>query len=266
MKDMKPGMKILLTNDDGIQAVGIRALYKGLRDAGHEVHVVAPITEQSAVGHAVTLASPLRVREFKENGFFGLGVSGTPADCVKLALSALLPGPPELVMSGINSGANVGVDILYSGTVSAATEGALAGLPALAVSVDDYAPVDLSGQGAYAAGFAAAVPWDEVPRGCVLNLNFPRRPMSETLDLRLCPQTQATYKDWFDERTDPRGRPYYWLDGVIPGKSVSPGTDRDLLTQGHITLTPLRFDFTDAPTLQRLKGLLDGKQFGVPQG
>jgi 5'-nucleotidase len=258
-------MKILLTNDDGIQAVGIRALYKGLCDAGHEVHVVAPITEQSAVGHAVTLASPLRVKEFKENGFFGLGVSGTPADCVKLALSALLDGAPDLVMSGINSGANVGVDILYSGTVSAATEGALAGLPALAVSVDDYAPTDLSGQGAYAAAFAAAVPWAEVPRGCVLNLNFPRRAMSETLDLRLCPQTLATYKDWFDERTDPRGRTYYWLDGVIPGANVKAGTDRDLLSQGYVTLTPLRFDFTDAPTMERLRGLFQTRPVTPPR-
>ncbi|QLA18852.1 5'/3'-nucleotidase SurE [Desulfolutivibrio sulfoxidireducens] len=251
-------MKILLTNDDGIQAVGIRALHRALQEAGHEVSVVAPITEQSAVGHAVTLASPLRVKEFRENGFFGLGVSGTPADCVKLALTALLPAPPELVVSGINHGANVGVDILYSGTVSAATEGALAGLPALAVSVDDFSPRELSEQGAYAARFVASMSWDQVPRGSVLNLNFPRGPMAAAKPLRACPQTQATYKDWFDERTDPRGRPYYWLDGIIPGKSVIPGTDRDLLTQGHVTLTPLRFDFTDTHTLSRLPGLLGG--------
>ena len=128
-------MRILLTNDDGIQAVGLRALYKALVAAGHEVHVVAPITEQSAVGHAITLSAPLRVKEFREENFFGLGVSGTPADCVKLAISTLLKEAPELVVSGINAGANVGVDIMYSGTVSAATEGALKGFPALAVSI-----------------------------------------------------------------------------------------------------------------------------------
>jgi 5'-nucleotidase len=249
-------MKILLTNDDGIQAVGIRALYRALREVGHDVRVVAPITEQSAVGHAVTLASPLRVKEFRENGFFGLGVSGTPADCVKLALCALLPEPPELVVSGVNHGANVGVDILYSGTVSAATEGALAGLPALAVSVDDFSPRDLSGQGAYVGRIIAEMPLDRVPRGSVLNLNFPRGPMDAAKPLQICPQTQATYKDWFDERTDPRGRPYYWLDGVIPGRSVVPGTDRDLLTRGHVTLTPLRFDFTDTGTLSSLREIL----------
>ncbi len=249
-------MKILLTNDDGIQAVGIRALYKALVDGGHDVTVAAPVTEQSAVGHAVTLASPLRVKEFRENGFRGFGVSGTPADCVKLALSTLMEGPPDLVASGINSGANVGVDILYSGTVSAATEGALTGLPSLAVSMDNFTPEDLSGQGAYAEAFARRVPWETIPKGCVLNLNFPDLPMSETKELRLCPQTRAGYKDWFETRKDPRGRDYYWMDGAIPPGSVSPGTDRALLTEGHITLTPLRFDFTDRETLAALKNTL----------
>jgi 5'-nucleotidase len=122
-------MKILLANDDGIQAVGLRALYFALVEAGHDVRVVAPVTEQSAVGHAVTLSMPLRVKDFKEDGFRGQGVYGTPVDCVKLALSTLLETPPDLVLSGINAGANVGVDILYSGTVSAATEGALMELP-----------------------------------------------------------------------------------------------------------------------------------------
>ena len=139
-------MDILLTNDDGIRAVGLRALYAALVKAGHRVHVAAPMTEQSAVGHSVTLFSPLRVREVEEPGFSGLGISGTPADCVKLALSHLLPKKPDMIVSGINAGANVGVDVLYSGTVSAATEGALAGIPAMAVSVDDYHPEELSAQ------------------------------------------------------------------------------------------------------------------------
>jgi len=252
-------MKILLTNDDGIQAVGIRALYRALVDAGHEVFVAAPITEQSAVGHAVTLASPLRVREFREEGFFGLGISGTPADCVKLGLSTLMREAPDLVVSGINSGANVGVDILYSGTVSAATEGALTGLPSLAVSYDDFSPTDLGGQAAYAAAFAMRVAWDRIPKGRVLNLNFPKGSMDEARELVVCPQTQATYKDWFEARQDPRGRDYYWMDGAIPPEKVVPGTDRALLTLGHITLTPLRFDFTDRATLDALKEDLQGR-------
>ncbi|EHJ47841.1 stationary-phase survival protein SurE [Solidesulfovibrio carbinoliphilus subsp. oakridgensis] len=245
-------MRILLTNDDGIQAVGIRDLYKGLVAAGHDVLVVAPISEQSAVGHAITIATPLRVKEFKENGFAGLGVSGTPADCVKLALTTLITEKPDVVVSGINAGANVGVDILYSGTVSAATEGALMGYPAVAVSADDYAPTDLTGQGRYVADFLAGRPFEAAPPRCVLNLNFPSRPVEETLGLRLCPPTSAVYNDWYVTRQDPRGRNYYWLTGVIPPESLSPETDRALLTQGYITLTPLRFDFTDEATMARL--------------
>ncbi len=252
-------MRILLTNDDGIQAVGIRDMHAGLVAEGHEVHVVAPISEQSAVGHAITIASPLRVKEFRENGFGGLAVTGTPADCVKLALTTLLPKPPDVVVSGINAGANVGVDILYSGTVSAATEGALMGYPAVAVSADDYAPSDLSAQGRHAAAFISSRPWEAAPPRCVLNLNYPALPVDKTLGMRLCPPTQAVYNDWYVARQDPRGRDYYWLTGVIPPGALAPDTDRALLTRGYITLSPLRFDFTDRETAARLAGYL-----GIP--
>ena len=255
-------MRILLTNDDGIQAVGIRHLYKGLVDAGHDVLVAAPISEQSAVGHAITIASPLRVKEFVENGFRGLGVSGTPADCVKLALTTLMQDKPDLVVSGINAGANVGVDILYSGTVSAATEGALMGYPAVAVSADDFAPVDLREQGAYVADFIAGRPWEVLAPRTVLNLNFPKRPIAETLPLALCPPTQAVYNDWYVTRQDPRGRNYYWLTGMIPPEALSPETDRAMLTAGHVTLTPLRFDFSDRETMERLSARLGAPVMG----
>ncbi len=245
-------MRILLTNDDGIHAVGIRDLYTALVAAGHDVLVAAPLSEQSAVGHAITIAAPLRVKPFKENGFSGLGISGTPADCVKLALTTLMQEPPDVVVSGINAGPNVGVDILYSGTVSAATEGALMGYPAVAVSGDDYAPTDQTSQGRYVAEFLAARPWEAAPPRCVLNLNFPSCPVEKSLGLRICPPTPAVYKDWYVTRQDPRGRDYHWLTGVIPPESLSPDTDRALLTQGHITLSPLRFDFTDRETMARL--------------
>lgn len=248
-------MRILLTNDDGIQAVGLRAMHKALVAAGHEVHVVAPITEQSAVGHAITLSAPLRVKEFREEGFFGLGVSGTPADCVKLAISTLLPQPPELVVSGINAGANVGVDIMYSGTVSAATEGALMGFPALAVSMDNHNPEELSGQAVYAAELLPRLPLGDLPKKCVLNLNFPDRPIDQVLGLKVCPHTRVAYTDWYEERVDPRGRKYYWMCGEIRPEKISPGRDRELLTAGHVTLTPLRFDFTDHETLALLDSL-----------
>ena len=251
-------MDILLTNDDGIRAVGLRALYAALVEAGHRVHVAAPMTEQSAVGHSVTLFSPLRVREVEEPGFSGLGISGTPADCVKLALSHLLPKRPDMIVSGINAGANVGVDVLYSGTVSAATEGALAGIPAMAVSVDDYHPEELSAQAGYAVGMLEGGFWSSFPKQCVLNVNFPAGSLADAKGLRVCRQTSCTYRDWYDERNDPRGNPYYWLCGVIPPESVEPGTDRDSLSRGYITVTPLTFDLTHAEYMKTLARQLAG--------
>lgn len=247
-------MNILLANDDGIQAVGLRALYYALVEAGHDVQVVAPVTEQSAVGHAVTLSMPIRVKDFREDKFVGKGVYGTPVDCVKLGLTTLMDEPPDLVLSGINAGANVGVDILYSGTVSAATEGALMELPSMAVSMDNFNPMDLSGQARYCADLLPKIPWKELPPKCVVNLNFPNRPIEEAKELVVCPHTRAPYKDWYDTRQDPRGRPYYWLDGAIPPERISADRDRALLTEGHITLTPLHFDFTDREALSLLQG------------
>ena len=246
-------MHILLTNDDGIQAIGLRSLYTALVEAGHRVDCVAPVSEQSAVGHAVTMAAPLKVKEFKANGFYGRGVTGTPVDCVKLGLTQLLDGTPDLVMSGINAGCNVGVDIIYSGTVSAATEGALMGLPALAVSMDEFSPTDVMDQARWAVEFAGRMDWGAVPPQCVLNLNFPKGPLAEAKGMRVCRQTTAAYNDWYVARKDPRGHDYYWLEGEIPAEKVSPGTDRALLWDGHITLTPLHLNFTD----ERMLGVLE---------
>lgn len=245
-------MNILLANDDGIQAIGLRALYFALVEAGHDVHVVAPVTEQSAVGHAVTLSMPIKVKTFTEGGFKGQGVYGTPVDCVKLGLSTLLDEKPDLVLSGINAGANVGVDILYSGTVSAATEGALMEIPSMAVSMDNFSPVDLSGQARYCAELLPKIPWDSLAPKCVLNLNFPDCAIEESKELVMCPHTRASYEDCYDARKDPRGHAYYWLAGAIPPERISQDRDRALLTEGHITLTPLHFDFTDRATMTLL--------------
>jgi 5'-nucleotidase len=246
-------MDIILTNDDGIWAVGLRSLYRKLTEAGHSVHVVAPLTEQSSVGHAVTLSSPLRVKHVNDGSFRGYGVSGTPVDCVKIALGTVLSFEPQLLVSGINAGANVGVDILYSGTVAAATEAALAGIPALAVSYDDFRPSDLDEQAAFAAEFVARQDWRSLPQRRVLNLNFPRGTVAESRGLKLCPQTRAAYEDWYEERIDPRGSPYYWLCGEILPQNLEPDSDRALLSQGYITLTPLTFEFTDHELMRSLR-------------
>lgn len=246
-------MIVALTNDDGIRAHGLRALYKALKDAGHDVRVIAPINEQSAVGHAITVRNPLRAKEYNENGFRGLGISGTPADCIKLGISVLLEEEPDIVLSGINAGANVGPDIMYSGTVAAAREAAAMGYPAMALSFDSFLPADLAEQAAFAVSLMERLPWQEVPEKRVVNVNFPNLPFSESKGLKICPQTSAVWDDWYLEHKDPRGTPYWWLDGHIPAETVAPETDRALLTDGWITLTPLRFDFTDKDTLALLE-------------
>ena len=245
-------MNILLTNDDGIHAPGLRAFHKALGEAGHHVDVVAPMTEQSAVGHAITVNMPLRVRTVKENGFTGIGVFGTPADCVKLATGVLLEIKPDMVVSGINAGANVGPDIMYSGTVAAAREASSLGYRAMAVSYDSFHITDILEHARFAVALLGKIPWQSVPERRVMNLNFPAIPMAACKGLKLCPQTSAPWNDWYTGREDPRGTPYWWLQGEIPADRVAPGTDKACLDQGWATLSPLRFDFTDQETLDAL--------------
>lgn len=249
-------MIVALTNDDGIRSNGIRSLYKALIEAGHDVRVIAPKTEQSAVGHSITIRNPLRATEYRENGFIGYGISGTPADCVKLGISVLLDEEPDIVLSGINAGANVGPDIMYSGTVAAAREAAAMGYSAMALSYDSFAQADLAEYAKYAASLMERLPWQEIPEKRIINVNFPNVPFSECKGLKICPQTSAVWHDWYIEHKDPRGTPYWWLDGEIPPSMVAPDTDRACLTEGWITLTPLRFDFTDAATLSALQDKL----------
>jgi 5'-nucleotidase len=249
-------MDILLTNDDGIRAPGLRAMYRAVLEAGHTPRVVAPMRQQSGVGHSLTAFSPLRIMEIREEGFQGIGVFGTPADCVKLALSRLLPERPGMVLSGINAGQNVGPDILYSGTVGAATEAAHEGLPSFAVSHNDFrGDFDVFPHAVHAVALAFSVDWSRLAPRRVINVNYPAGSLENARGVRICPQTAAVWRNDYEERRDPRGEPYWWLVGEIPPETIGKGSDKDMLNNGYITVTPLRFEFTDDDALPALEAM-----------
>ncbi len=246
-------MRVLLTNDDGIHAPGLLALHQELsRD--FEVHVVAPEMEMSAVGHAITLSSPLRVRPVWRSGaFFGHAVSGTPADCVKIAVQELLETPPDVVLSGINLGANVGVNVLYSGTVSAATEGAFLGIRSAAVSLDTLRDPDFRLAAAFARELIGYLTENGLRPGTALNVNIPALPPSEIAGVSVTRQGVSRFKERFERRIDPRGNAYYWLSGEIPVEPENPDTDGAALKEKRITITPIHYDLTSVEDVERLR-------------
>ena len=247
--------RFLLTNDDGIYARGIDALRRELaKDA--ECIVVAPEVEQSAVGHAITVFRPLMVRKARKNGsVFGYAVSGTPADCVKIGLSELAGGPVDLVVSGINHGRNVGINIIYSGTVSAATEAVILGVPALAISVDSHHEVDYTVAARFARKMAAFILKNPLP-DVVINVNVPAIPEEEIRGVVVARQGRARMMERFDKRTDPRDNLYYWLAGEpeLPSQEQD-DTDAGLLKKGMITITPIHCDLTRYDLLDELRML-----------
>jgi 5'-nucleotidase len=248
--------RFLLTNDDGIYARGLSALHSELsRDA--QCVIVAPEVEQSAVGHAITIARPLMVRKARKNGsVLGYAVGGTPADCVKIGLDELAGGPVDLVVSGINRGANVGINVLYSGTVSAATEAAILGVPSLAVSLDSHAEADYSVAARVARRMAAFLLEHPLPN-VALNVNVPALPEGEIRGIAVVKQGRARLMERFDKRVDPRDNIYYWLAGEteLP-EQEGDETDASALKRGMITLTPIHFDLTCHRLLEGLREAL----------
>lgn len=239
-------MRFLLTNDDGIYAKGLSALYRALsRDA--DCLIVAPEIEQSAVGHAITVFRPLMVRPARKNGhFLGYAVAGTPADCVKIGLRELSDGPVDLVVSGINRGANVGTNVIYSGTVSAATEGAIMGVPSMAVSLDSYdGDADFNVAAKIARKMAALLLKDHLLKHIPVNINVPALPEGEIRGVVVVRQGRARLIESYEKRVDPRENIYYWLTGEtqLPDQE-DPQTDACALRRGMITITPLDYDLT----------------------
>jgi 5'-nucleotidase len=247
-------MRILVTNDDGIDAPGLHALAEALRPLG-DVVIVAPDRQQSAVGHAVTVSEPLRVVPLRRDGrVIGYAVNGTPADCVKLAVTALLPWRPDVVASGINHGRNTAVNILYSGTVSAATEATLLGIPSVAFSLDTFEPeADFRAAAVIARHLVAHLPKLELPAGTLLNVNIPNLPLERIRGVRLTRQGNSLWRDWYERRRDPWGREYFWLAGEYVLVDASPEADDVALAEGYVSVTPIRYELTDTATLERLR-------------
>lgn len=245
-------MNILLTNDDGIHAEGLWALEKVL-SGKYRTTVVAPEIERSAVGHSITLTHPLRVNRIQTNGGSGHSVSGTPADCVKLAVLEILEIRPDLVVSGINPGPNVGVNLNYSGTVSAAKEAALMGIPAIAVS-QTLGPE--KGYTVTANFVASLIPWimeNGLPRGTFLNVNVPACSEDQIAGIRITKQGLSRLKEVFYRRTDPRERTYYWQGTETQVFDGDMDTDGAVLGRNYISITPVRCDMTDYEAMERIR-------------
>jgi 5'-nucleotidase len=246
-------MHILLTNDDGIQAPGLWALYDRFRPH-FDVTVIAPDRERSAVGHAITLHQPLRSQSVALGGDRqGFAVNGTPADCVKLGLAEILERRPDLVVAGINPGANVGVNLSYSGTVAAAKEAALCGLSAMAVSMNGHNGLLYPEGARFALRLTRRILDRGLPRGTFLNVNMPNRPLEETAGVQVSRQGCLAGTERFERRLDPRNRPYYWSGIDLLRCDGTPEVDGTALNDNFITITPVKCDMTDYDFLEALK-------------
>ena len=248
-------MHILLTNDDGIYSKGIEILAEHLRRIA-QVSVVAPDHERSAAGHAITLWDPLRVTAVDRNGaFFGYAVDGTPADCVKIAVQRLLKKKPDLVVSGINLGPNTGTNVIYSGTVSAALEGAVLGIPSMAVSLATFRRPRFAVAARVAQTICLKLSALRLPPQVVLNVNVPNRPRSRLKGIRVTRQSRARWLESFDRRIDPRGVAYYWLRGGRRQPNPEPDSDERAVRHGYVSVTPMSIDLTSHAHLDALARL-----------
>ena len=244
---------ILVSNDDGYDSPGIYALVMSLRTIA-DVVVVAPATQQSAVGHAITVQTPLRARPIQRGRHFsGWAVEGTPADSVKLGVSTLLDRKPDLVVSGINHGMNTSVNVIYSGTVSAATEGAVLGIPAIAMSLASHSlKADMRAAAAFARKISAEVLKRGLPPGTLLNVNVPNVPPEEIKGVSVTKQGRSWWDDGFETRRDPVGRDYYWLVGEYVWDK-DPVVDDSALQRNMISVTPLHYSLTDEALFEQMQ-------------
>jgi 5'-nucleotidase len=236
---------ILVTNDDGITAPGIRALANAMKQLG-DVVIVAPDSPQSGMGHAITINKPLRLDKVTlADGLEGYQCSGTPVDCVKLAVNKILHRKPDLCVSGINHGSNSSINVIYSGTMSAAMEGAIEGIPSIGFSLCNYAlEANFETAAVYATTIAKQVLINGLPGNALLNVNFPDLTLDTIKGIKICRQAIAKWVEEFDERQDPSKRKYYWLTGKFENFDHGQDTDEWALANGYVSIVPVQFDFT----------------------
>ncbi len=247
---------ILVTNDDGITAPGLRTLVALMKTLG-DVIVVAPDSPQSGMGHAITLDSTLYSKKMKtdttDTGNEEYSCSGTPADCVKLALQELLDRKPDICVSGINHGSNSSINVIYSGTMSAAIEAGIEGIPAIGFSLCDYNwDADFSHAGDFITEIVTQALTNRIPKGVVLNVNIPKLKKKDIKGIKICRQAKANWKEKFDKRTSPMGKDYYWLTGKFELLDKGEDTDEWALANGFISVVPTQFDLTAHHAIQEL--------------
>ena len=244
---------ILITNDDGIFSQGIFTLWQAVKNISNTI-IVAPKSQQSATSHALTLSKPLKISDIKRsNGFHGWGVNGTPTDCVKIGLRTIVKSKPDLLISGINQGANLGNNIIYSGTVSAASEGVLNDIPSIALSLDSFEKSEWECAKKITLEIIKNVLKKKIPKGIVLNVNIPNCKLDQIKGFMVTEQGNQYFKDKFKKRSDPRGNTYYWMDGKIIDEDKNIKYDGYAIANNYVSITPLKYNLTDFSYLDILK-------------
>lgn len=245
--------KILITNDDGVHAKGLFALYDAVKALG-DVTVVSPLLEQSGVGHAITMIEPLRILEIPlADNKIMYGLKGTPADCVKIAVNSLMDTPPDIVLSGINQGSNTALNVLYSGTVAAAREGAILGIPSAAISLASHTFGDFSYASEIAGKVARLLLSHPLPVNTMLNVNVPAVPAERITGIRITRQGMSRFKETYVKEADQRGKLFFWLTGQMKNLDIDDSlTDTHALSEQAVSITPIHFDLTDEPFRETL--------------
>jgi len=250
-------LKILITNDDGIFSSGIYALWEVAKEFG-SVYVVAPNSQKSATGHSITISKPLFVDKIKRrNGFEGISVTGSPADCVKFGLKKILSNAPDLILSGINLGSNLGNNIIYSGTVAAAIEGAMQNIPSIAFSVDSFNPRSFETSKSIIRQIINLVIENRITKKFIWNVNIPNCEIDQLKGIKVASQGNQYFNDDFDTRVDPKGNEYYWMVGNMVDEDSTFDSDSYVVKNDYASLSPLGFNLSNSKEIEEMKKILD---------